>query len=169
MLHSTSTNTVTATITQATDTSTDVGTDTSTTTVSTETDYETSTTTIPYSDPTAAPVLNKKQETSDQPPIQTRPDPTSTDEPFLQKMQITACTAKTIAPTSLPTYASFCSGVSKYSSACSCIGVTETTNTLVANTVYVTSTVSLFTTAQTTVRVSRRWDIGCVNLANEVV
>ncbi|KAI9740804.1 MAG: hypothetical protein M1835_003123 [Candelina submexicana] len=60
----------------------------------------------------------------------------------------------TVVPSSVPTYASACSGTVRYSSACSCIGVTATTSTAPAPTTTVTttfvSTASSTTTVQTT-------------------
>jgi hypothetical protein len=44
----------------------------------------------------------------------------------------------TVVPTSIPAYASPCSGSVRYSSACSCIGVTATTTTAPTPTYYVT-------------------------------
>ena len=52
----------------------------------------------------------------------------------------------TVAPSSIPTYASACSGSVRYSSACSCIGVTKSTTT--APTPITTTTVTA-TTVQT--------------------
>lgn len=50
------------------------------------------------------------------------------------------CAATTNAPTSVPTYASACSGTVRYSSACSCAGVTASTTTLSQTTVTATAT-----------------------------
>ena len=55
----------------------------------------------------------------------------------------------TITPTSVPTYASACSGTVGYSSACSCIGVTPTTRTVAAPTKTVTSTVTVTSSSPT--------------------
>lgn len=77
--------------------------------------------------------------------------------PAVQKRQVTK------SPSSIPAYASACSGSSAYSSACSCIGVhpstttaatptTTTTRTVTANsTVSTTSTQTLPTTTFTTI------------------
>jgi len=43
-----------------------------------------------------------------------------------------AARQKTVSPASIPAYASPCSGAARYSSACSCIGVTRTTSTVAA-------------------------------------
>ena len=45
----------------------------------------------------------------------------------------------TATPTSIPAYASACSGTARYSSACSCIGVTHTTTTAAAPTTTTTT------------------------------
>lgn len=50
--------------------------------------------------------------------------------------------ATTNSPTAVPTYASACSGTSRYASACSCFGITKTTSTLTASTTTTTSTVT---------------------------
>ncbi|MCJ1391564.1 hypothetical protein MMC18_004428 [Xylographa bjoerkii] len=47
------------------------------------------------------------------------------------------------APSSIPPYASACSGTARYASACSCIGVTPTTKTAAAPIVTVTATVTV--------------------------
>ncbi|MCJ1397260.1 hypothetical protein MMC11_000452 [Xylographa trunciseda] len=52
----------------------------------------------------------------------------------------------TVAPSSIPTYASACSGSARYSSACSCVGATKSTTT--APTPITTTTVTV-TTVQT--------------------
>lgn len=49
----------------------------------------------------------------------------------------------TASPTSIPTYASACSGAVRYSSACSCIGATHTTTTAKAPTTTVSSTTTV--------------------------
>lgn len=51
----------------------------------------------------------------------------------------------TVSPTNIPAYASACSGAVRYSSACSCIGITATTTTVAApsTTTTVQATVSL--------------------------
>ncbi|PVH87300.1 hypothetical protein DL98DRAFT_582011 [Cadophora sp. DSE1049] len=58
-------------------------------------------------------------------------------------------TTGTVRPSSVPTYASACSGVVRYSSACSCWGVTQTTTTMPTPATYRTITVSA--TASTTI------------------
>lgn len=50
------------------------------------------------------------------------------------------CAATTNAPSSVPTYASACSGTVRYSSACSCAGITGTTTTLPQSTSTATTT-----------------------------
>ncbi|KAF3934450.1 hypothetical protein ABW19_dt0200923 [Dactylella cylindrospora] len=59
---------------------------------------------------------------------------------------------QTQAPSNIPTYASVCSGAYRYSSACSCVGVTATTTTLPAETttVFVDETVTQLTQTFTT-------------------
>ncbi|MCJ1309399.1 hypothetical protein MMC25_003058 [Agyrium rufum] len=57
----------------------------------------------------------------------------------------------TKAPTAVPTYASACSGTARYSSACSCIGVTGKTTTLPVTTVTVTKTDTASVTPTNTV------------------
>ncbi|MCJ1245751.1 hypothetical protein MMC30_002955 [Trapelia coarctata] len=52
----------------------------------------------------------------------------------------------TVVPSSIPAYASACSGAVRYSSACSCVGVTGTTITAVAPTTIATITVTAITT-----------------------
>ena len=59
---------------------------------------------------------------------------------YLAPRQVTA------TPTSIPTYASACSGTVRYSSACSCIGATHTTTTAKAP----TTTTTVSTTATVT-------------------
>jgi len=54
----------------------------------------------------------------------------------------------TVTPTAVPAYASACSGTVKYSSACSCIGVTR--HTVTASTPVTTFTTSVTTTATVT-------------------
>lgn len=49
----------------------------------------------------------------------------------------------TSAPTSVPAYASACSGTARYSSACSCIGAKPTTQTVATPTTTITSTVTV--------------------------
>lgn len=61
-------------------------------------------------------------------------------DPELLKRQVTSGAAITVIPTLVPTYASACSGSVRYSSACSCFGVTGTTTTVPTPTVYVTAT-----------------------------
>ncbi|MCJ1421342.1 hypothetical protein MMC32_007705, partial [Xylographa parallela] len=56
---------------------------------------------------------------------------------------IVAARQATAAPTSIPAYASACSGTARYSSACSCIGATPTTKTAAAPTKTVTSTATV--------------------------
>lgn len=58
----------------------------------------------------------------------------------------------TVAPSSVPVYASACSGTAGYSSACSCIGVTGTTTTLPTPTTTVTvlSTITVSSTPTAT-------------------
>jgi len=46
-----------------------------------------------------------------------------------------------VCPTAVPTYASACSGTARFSSACSCFGVTKTTMTMTTPTTTVTATV----------------------------
>jgi hypothetical protein len=58
----------------------------------------------------------------------------------------------TIAPSDVPTYASACSGTVRYSSACSCIGVTYSTITVAAPTTTETTTIDIVDTASTTVQ-----------------
>ncbi|MCJ1308022.1 hypothetical protein MMC25_001672 [Agyrium rufum] len=53
----------------------------------------------------------------------------------------------TVAPSSIPAYATPCSGAVRYSSACSCLGVTATTTTVAPSTVTVTTTQTSTTTA----------------------
>ncbi|MCJ1437630.1 hypothetical protein MMC27_007017 [Xylographa pallens] len=60
----------------------------------------------------------------------------------------------TVAPSSIPAYASACSGTSQYSSACSCIGVTPTTTTVTAPTTTTTKTITVSNTATSTVQAS---------------
>ncbi|MCJ1320227.1 hypothetical protein MMC15_005565 [Xylographa vitiligo] len=55
----------------------------------------------------------------------------------------------TVVPTAIPTYASACSGSVRYSSACSCIGVTATTSTAATPTTTVTVTVTADVTKPT--------------------
>ncbi|KAK6533398.1 hypothetical protein TWF694_002344 [Orbilia ellipsospora] len=63
----------------------------------------------------------------------------------LQKRQQTAI------PTAIPTYASACSGSVRYSSACSCIGVTATTITLDASTTVVYTDLTITEPASATI------------------
>lgn len=71
----------------------------------------------------------------------------------------------TVSPTAIPTYASACSGAVRYSSACSCIGVTQytviaaaaTTTITVPGTVTTTTTTSTSTTTTST----RTWEPQC--------
>jgi hypothetical protein len=60
----------------------------------------------------------------------------------------------TIAPSRVPTYASACSGTVRYSSVCSCIGVTYSTITVAAPTTTKTTTIAITNTASTTVQTS---------------
>ncbi|MCJ1400014.1 hypothetical protein MMC11_003217 [Xylographa trunciseda] len=57
-------------------------------------------------------------------------------EPALEARQVT------VVPSAIPTYASACSGSARYSSACSCIGVTATTSTAATPLTTVTVTVT---------------------------
>ncbi|MCJ1296775.1 hypothetical protein MMC34_008342 [Xylographa carneopallida] len=60
----------------------------------------------------------------------------------------------TVAPSSIPAYASACSGTSQYSSACSCIGVTPTTTTVAAPTTTTTKTITVTNTATSIIQAS---------------
>lgn len=57
----------------------------------------------------------------------------------------------TVQPTAVPAYASACSGTVRYSSACSCFGVTETTITMPTPTTFTTTTITGTTTITTEV------------------
>jgi hypothetical protein len=59
--------------------------------------------------------------------------PVAAPEPTLEARQVT------VVPSSIPAYASPCSGSVRYSSACSCIGVTHTTTTAPTPTTVVTA------------------------------
>jgi len=75
---------------------------------------------------------------------------TTTAQP--QKRTITSdAPVGTVQPTSVPAYASACSGTVRYSSACSCFGVTETTITLPTPTTVTTTTITGTTTVTTEV------------------
>lgn len=67
-----------------------------------------------------------------------------------KKRQATTVTAITQTPTAVPTYASACSGTVRYSSACSCFGVSRVTTTAPASTSTVTVTVSTTVASTTT-------------------
>ena len=85
-------------------------------------------------------------------------DETAT-ETDLETTTVAAVKAKrqvTVEPSSIPTYASACSGSVRYSSACSCIGVTATTITVATpsttktvSTTVTPTVVTLYTTLQT--------------------
>lgn len=51
--------------------------------------------------------------------------------------------AITTSPTAVPTYASACSGTVRYSSACSCFGITKTTTTVATSTTTATVTATI--------------------------
>ncbi|KAF4549033.1 Hypothetical protein D9617_24g017470 [Elsinoe fawcettii] len=65
----------------------------------------------------------------------------------LQKRSpVVSCLPSTTAPSRVPTYASACSGTVRYSSACSCAGITQAFTTIPAVTVTSTSTTTTTTT-----------------------
>jgi hypothetical protein len=55
-------------------------------------------------------------------------------------VQVPVNTPTTVTPTAIPAYASLCSGAVRYSSACSCIGVTPSITTLSTPSTTVTAT-----------------------------
>lgn len=67
---------------------------------------------------------------------------------------VTTCAATTNSPSSVPAYASFCSGTVRYSSACSCAGITAATTTVPQQTVTTTSTSTVLVTPTSTVTVT---------------
>ncbi|KAK6332565.1 hypothetical protein TWF730_004225 [Orbilia blumenaviensis] len=65
---------------------------------------------------------------------------------------------QTEIPSDIPTYAYLCSGAARYSSACSCVGVTATTITLPASTVTVSADETITqTTVTTTITVTTNY------------
>ncbi|MCJ1434118.1 hypothetical protein MMC27_003484 [Xylographa pallens] len=129
------------TVTPATSTSTVTVTATSKTTdVFTITDTGTTTATIPVTviipeTATVTEALKKRFEMADL---------VRTPKASLAPRQMT------VAPSSIPSYASACSGSVRYSSACSCIGVTATTSTAPTPTITTTVTVTTVQTSDVT-------------------
>jgi hypothetical protein len=69
--------------------------------------------------------------------------PVAAPEPTLEARQVT------VIPTAIPAYASPCSGSVRYSSACSCIGVTATVTTAPTPTTVVTAATATSTFVET--------------------
>lgn len=73
-----------------------------------------------------------------------------------RRTPVLAIRQQTIIPTIIPIYASACSGTARYSSACSCIGVSKTTTTVAAplTTSTLTSTITTTPTVYTAITIT---------------
>ncbi|MCJ1287361.1 hypothetical protein MMC26_006710 [Xylographa opegraphella] len=74
--------------------------------------------------------------------------------------------AVTVSPSSVPTYASACSGTVRYSSACSCFGVTHSTSTAPTPSTTVTVTATATATATSVVTTTATLDVTTTVIAS---
>ncbi|MCJ1387154.1 hypothetical protein MMC17_010287 [Xylographa soralifera] len=74
--------------------------------------------------------------------------------------------AVTVSPSSVPTYASACSGTARYSSACSCFGVTHSTTTASTPSTTITVTATVIATATSIVTSTTILDITSTVIAS---
>ncbi|MCJ1389204.1 hypothetical protein MMC18_002059 [Xylographa bjoerkii] len=74
--------------------------------------------------------------------------------------------AVTVSPSSVPTYASACSGTARYSSACSCFGVTHSTSTATTPSTTITVTATATATATSLVTSTTVVDITTTVIAS---
>ncbi|MCJ1387000.1 hypothetical protein MMC17_010129 [Xylographa soralifera] len=107
-----------------------------------------STTTVPFTYTATVDVLAPRSTTA---PLKKRYDPAAL---VRHRSASLAPRQATIKPSSIPTYASACSGAAGYSSACSCIGATAARTTAPAPSTTVTITRTAIVTASSTTTVA---------------
>jgi len=98
----------------------------------------------------------------EEPPTEKR---RSNNRPVLPVRDVIEVRQVTVSPTAIPAYASACTNDAKYSSACSCIGVTQYTITAAAPLTTTTTSVTITTSTTTSTSISttstRTWQPQC--------
>lgn len=79
------------------------------------------------------------------------------------------CAATTTSASSVPTYASACSGTVRYSSACQCAGLTAATTTLTASTTTITETTTVTVTPTATAQATQTQTITETTTSTDII
>ncbi|KAH0336649.1 hypothetical protein KCU81_g8458, partial [Aureobasidium melanogenum] len=79
------------------------------------------------------------------------------------------CAATTTSASSVPTYASACSGTVRYSSACQCAGLTAATTTLTASTTIITDTITVTVTPTATAQATQTQTISETTTSTDII